>query len=366
MRHGGHGKGWPKWNLRKEDEFVFRSEDEKTLPWSERMLTQLLERRFERGVRALAPLRVRTMAEMDMRSLTARIEACWQDVERKPLRMQQVQVACEAVLRTIERQADCLGAQEHALCERMLIAGGKTCLHDVQELDAARALSLRLLAHVGLESEQPVAMLEPLFATALENAFSRPEHARIRMRLFSFAATVSAALYLAGVIDDGAPQRLFAQQVLGMGETDEEALQLARQYLWAEFDCVDYEGGVLLLHPAVTEPFKIASGNTQLETFTARELLGGMNGILPQEEQSEEALLRAVEGTLRPGVDAQESVRHLRLLSKQGAPIEALFEVMDTLLMVRRTPRLNAAIEALHTQAVRWCGEEARVCALLQ
>lgn len=298
-----------------------------------------------------------------MRALTARIEGCWQDIPRKPLRAQQAAVAQEAVLRTIERQADCLSAQEHALCERLFAAGGRVQLGSAQELDAARALSLRLLAHVGLADGMPAAALDADFAAALEAAFSRKEHARVRMRLFTYQATVCAALYLAGVLDDRAPQRLFTAQVLGLDEPDEEALELARHYLWASFECVDYADGVLLTHPAVADPLELASrGGAQLESFTARELLGGMQGILPQEEPLEEALTRALHGALRPGVDVAESVRSLRLLCKQGAPVEALREVTDSLLMVRRTERMDAALLAMHAGAVRWNGA-GEVCA---
>lgn len=343
----GSGKGGGK---------VFHAQDEANAPWNEKTLWQLQARRFERETQRLSDLSVRTMMDMDRIALAARIEAGWQDIPKKPLRAQQAAAAREAVLRTIEMQADCLCAQEHALCERMLITGGCTRINDAQEMDAARALSLRLLAHVGLDGGQPSVALEPEFAPALEAAFSRPEHARIRMRMFSFAATVSAALYLSGVLDDAVPQRLFCAQVLGEREPDEEALALARHYLWAGFDCVDYPGGVLLVHPGVTEIAGMMPGGEQLAQFTAQELLGGMNGILPQEEQLDEVLCRAIEDALRPGFDVQECVRGLRILCKQGAPMSALYEVLDGLLMVRRTARMDAALRAMHAGVVRWHG----------
>jgi hypothetical protein len=344
----------------KEDDGLFRSNEERRMPWEERTLWTLREQRFERTAHALGTLRVQAMEEMDMRELTQRIEACWQDIPRKPLRTQQAAVARDAVLRAMPRQADCLSQEEHALCERLLLAEGSVCLRNAQELDAARALSLRLFVHAGVKDGRPMAVLDPYFAGALERALSREAHARVRMRLFAFQATVCAALYLAGALDDRAPQRLFTSQVLGLEEPDEEALALARHYLWASFDCEDYEDGVLLVHPALADPQAIVkNGGAHLTGFTARELLGGMQGILPQEEPYDEALKRAIGDALRPGVDLDEGVRSLRLLCKQDAPMDALEEVLDSLLMVRRTERMQSALQALHAGAVRWNGAQA-------
>lgn len=345
---------------------MFRSNQEHQIPWGERTLSALRAQRFDRAVRQLPPLTHHSLEQMDMRALTARIEGCWQDIPRKPLRAQQASVAQAAVLRTIERQADCLSQQEHALCERLLAQGGSVRIIDAQEMDAAQALSLRLLAHVGLVGEAPMLTLDACFAPALEQAFGREAHARTRMRLFAYQATVCAALYLAGVLDDREPQRLFTVQVLGEEDADEEALQLARRYLWASFDCVDYEDGVLLVHPAVTDPHALARTGARLGAFTARELLGGMQGILPQEEPLEDALRRALSGALRPGTDEAECVRSLRLLCKQGAPLKALEEVLDSMLMVCRTPRMHAALGAMHAGVVRWDAPDACVVGMLQ
>ena len=367
VRHEGYGKACMKWQGNGEDIRLFRTDEDCKAPWSERTLEQLRAQRYEREVMRLGALETRPLSALDMRALTARIEACWQDIPRKPLRAQQAAVAQQAVLRTIERQADCLSAQEHALCERLFMAGGRAALADAQELDAARALSLRLLARVGMADGMPTVVLEADFARALEAAFSREEHARMRMRLFTCQATVCAALYLAGVLDDRAPQQLFTAQVLGLSEPDQDALELARHYLWASFDCMDYEDGVLLIHPAVANPQALTHKHgVRLEQFTTRELLGGMQGILPQEEPLEDALTRALSGALRPGVDVAESVRTLRLLCKQGAPVDALREVTDGLLMVRRTERMDAALLSMHAGAVRWNGAEEPAAALLQ
>ena len=91
-----------------------------------------------------------------------------------------------------------------------------------------------------------------------------------------------------------------------------------------------------------------------------------MQGILPQEEPLEDALKRAIDGALRPGVEMDESVQSLRLLCKQNAPVSALQEVLDSLLMVRRTERMDAALAAMHAGAVRWNGVQESVAAVLQ
>lgn len=67
---------------------------------------------------------------------------------------QQLTQVWKQVLETIDAQADCLSNEEHELVERAIILGGTAQIEDAAELEAARALSLRLWANIGLISDQ--------------------------------------------------------------------------------------------------------------------------------------------------------------------------------------------------------------------
>ena len=41
-------------------------------------------------------------------------------------------------------------------------------------------------------------------------------------------------------------------------------MQLARRYLWASYDCMDYNGGVMLIHPALADPQSVIRGKRNL------------------------------------------------------------------------------------------------------
>jgi len=179
------------------------------------------------------------------------------------------------------------------------------------------------------------------------------------MRLFSVHATLSGLLYIAGALDDRAPQRLFMQQVLQAGPEDEEASHLAQQYLWAAYDCVDYPQGVLLVHSALADPSAFAFGLAcppEAPELDAAQLLGGMQGVLPVEEPLDAALAAVLKHALRPSQNVAWCVQELRLLAKQGAPLEALHHVLAPKLCVLETPAIRHAVRALWQGVPRWEG----------
>ena len=131
---------------------MFRQEEVFVGGWQEKTLEAMLRRRFEQQIAQLPPLGAGRLAELSPGAFERKIEQCWQDVERKPMRAQQLAEIWKSVLGSIDIQADCLSREEHELVERALILGGSVRIEDAQELEAARALSLRLWASLGLVS----------------------------------------------------------------------------------------------------------------------------------------------------------------------------------------------------------------------
>ena len=90
-------------------------------------------------------------------------------------------------------------------------------------------------------------------------AFTKESHEAVRRRFDAFHEYMTSTLYRVGAMDDRQPQMMIVREVLRMREDDELSLQLARRYLWASYDCVDYSGGVMLVHSALAEPRSVIS-----------------------------------------------------------------------------------------------------------
>ena len=338
---------------------MFRQEEVFIGGWHDKTIEALQRRRFEQRIAQLPPLGAGRLAELSPGSFERKLEMCWQDVARKPMRSQQIAEVWKSVLRSIEFQADCLSGEEHELVERALILGGSVRIEDAQELDAARALSLRLWASVGLVSGQPYLELETPVLEPVARAFAREEHEEIRRRLDGFQAGLTAVLYRVGALDDRQPQRALLGSILAHGKDPELRVQLARRYLWASCDCVDYSGGVMLVHEALADPtYLIASARRRgglvmpmQEAFCA--------DILPEEIPLQQALERAIHGALREGCHAQDVARNLRFLCKQGAPLSALEEVLQSALIVYISPVMRSALAHMFYSLPKWieCAE---------
>ena len=90
----------------------------------------MLKRRFEQMVAQLPPLGAGRLEALMPSAFERKLEQCWQDVEKKPMRAQQLGEVWNSVLSTIGMQADCLSHEEHELVERALILGGSAQIED--------------------------------------------------------------------------------------------------------------------------------------------------------------------------------------------------------------------------------------------
>lgn len=340
---------------------MFRQEEAFVGGWQEKTIESMQRRRFEQMVSQLPPLGAGRLETLAPGAFERKIEQCWQDIERKPMRAQQISEVWKCVLRHIDRQADCLSHEEHELVERALVLGGSARIEDALELEAARALSLRLWASVGLVSGVPYLELERPVVQNVARAFSRQEHERIRQRLDAFSAYLTGTLYRVGAIDDRQPQQMLLRDVLDGKPGDELLIQLSRRYLWASYDCVDYSGGVMLVHAALADPRLLIAGNRRRTSI----LLPGQQDpvaqmdILPEEIPLQRDLERAIGGALREGHQAHDVVRTLRFLCKQGAPLSALEDVLQQSLIVYVSPSMRGALANMYYRMPKWieCAE---------
>lgn len=335
---------------------MFRQEEVIFGGWHEKTLEAMHKRRFEQRISQLPPLGADRLEALAPGAFERRIEQSWQDVERKPMRSQQLGAVWQSVLSSIEIQADCLSREEHELVERALILGGYAQIEDAAELEAARALSLRLWASVGLVSGRPYMELERQVLQPVAQAFARGEHEAVRRRLDEFCAHLTGMIYRLGALDDRQPQQMILHEILGSDTDMEQQMQLARRYLWASFDCVDYEEGVLLVHPALAEPEHLLPicrrRNEHLLLMPGSEK--SVMDILPEEIPLQRRLERAIDGALRNGHQAQDVARSIRFLCKQGAPLRAMEEILQESLIVCVSPSMRGALAHMYYSLPKW------------
>lgn len=290
--------------------------------------------------------------------LTDLIAEGWVSVHQAPSDLLLRRAARRQVMTSLSDDLDCLSPMEHTLVERMLIGEGRVFLETVSEFEAAYTLRMRLWCDVGVYEERPCARLDDGLLTVLPELLMRAEHVERRSRVFIFDGMMHGLLYLTGFLDDRLPRRRFIEEVLDMAESP-ETLRLARNYLEASFDCISIAGCNLLLHEALAAPEALvgalaANGAFQMPAVTAGQLMGSMNGLLPEEMPADEKMRLALGGALRPEYDEEEAANDLRMLIKQGAPMEVLRSVMAEMICVLPTAHMENALLEMSAKTPRW------------
>ena len=140
------------------------------------------------------------------------------------------------------------------------------------------------------------------------------------------------------------------------GEEREQMGALARKYLWSSFDCIDYGGNVVLLHSALADPHELLAAGRRMTYLHLRSELINRDGddILHEEIALQDTLERVIHDAMRPGMHEKEIVRDLRFLCKQGAPLSALEEVLQSGLLVLLTPAMRRALKDMYYMTPKW------------
>lgn len=229
-------------------------------------------------------------------------------------------------------------------------------IEDAAELEAAQALSYRLWASVGLVSGRPYMELEPALMRPVAKALASDRHEQVRRRFEEFRAHLYGMLYRFGALDDRQPQQMILQEVLEGKATTQSERMLARCYLWSSCDCMDYGSGVMLLHPALAEPQTLLSSGKRWRSLKRAESLSIMPDmdILPEEIPLQEGLERVITGVMRDGHREREVARNLRFLCKQGAPLPALQEILQSSLIVLLSRPMHCALENMYYMTPKW------------
>lgn len=265
------------------------------------------------------------------------------------------------VLSSVEEECAFLSIREDNLVKRMIIAGGETPLDDWEDISAAEALIKRLWCVIRIDPETDTAALclQPPVMEACILGMSEPRYPRIRQALFRFDATLHALLYLSGFLHAYVPVRHFQEQ-LEKEELPSDRMYVSR-YLKSAFDYyTSAQGEMLLVHPGLYDPEGLIAhlknmGVPEMQ-LTHTMVLGGMNGLLPEEVASAQSMRGALQGAVRPELDEEEVLEDLRMMAKQGASFTEMKEVLESCLCVLPAPGMLSALRQVHVQTVRWIG----------
>lgn len=276
--------------------------------------------------------------------------------------LHQVEEVQALVLKRLPQEVSFVSVREYSLLERLLMFEGETELLDWDEAGAAEALAARLWCTITVDGERIYLHLPEKLHTPLLEAMNRPEHTAIREKVFRFDATMHGLLYIAGFLHAQQPTLHFLEEVCGKMEA--ESYDFAQRFLRATFDYVtDVQGEMILVHPGLADPNHLmrqvlVSGVTSLE-LSETMMLGGMNGIFPEEVPITEEMAFVLRGALRPEYTPDEAVEDLRMLAKQGVPLAEMESVLSSMLCVLPTPAMQCALSRLSAQTPRWAGLQA-------
>lgn len=268
------------------------------------------------------------------------------------------------VLKRLPAEAPYISQAESTLLERLLIAGGRLTSSDWDAIDAAEALASRLWCVFLDEDESWSLVLPDELQAPLLQIIGTPAYAEARTSVFRYDATIQGLLYIAGFLHSAQPVEYFTHDV--MKRDDALARRIASRFLKATYEYMDdLDGNLILLHPGLADPYRLlysasSDGVLTLE-FTQELLMGGMNGLLPEEAPLHEAMRGALEGATRPECNADEAAEDLRMLAKQGVPLPEMESVLASMLCVLPTDAMHSALRNLHDHTPHWLGLRANL-----
>lgn len=263
----------------------------------------------------------------------------------------------EKVMEYLPYEACLLSPEEDALVKRMLVNDHQVLLSQWQEISAAEALIARLWCTLEISDDDTATLkLHPDLAEGLTAAMTSETYAKMQNRLFSFSATLHSLLYLSGFLHATVPATHFCS----VADDIPHAETFIDRFLRASFDYTKAGSEMLLLHPGLADPNHLLMNLSGLKPshvhLTEEMMLGGMNGILPEEVASTENMRGMLQGAVRPEMDENEVLEDLRMMAKQGASMDEMKEVLESMLCVLPTPGMLSALHQLHLQTVRWMG----------
>ncbi len=329
--------------------------------WAEKTMSELREKQFEACERRLSAFPAMGLFSPLASDLHAQalLERSFYHNEAGNDGLVSLDALRKQVLAQLPLEALYLSNGESVLLERLLVADGHIHSANWDEIDAAEALARRLWCTFSTQGEHWALDMPEMLRMPLLKAYNDPLYTRAKARLYRFDATISGLLYIAGFLHAAQPLHFFMDEV--MERSDALAQSIAYRYLKATFEYIaDTNHEIILVHPGLADPNRLISmmNRDRVIALTLNEdtLAGGMSGMLPEEESLHQMIRAVLDGFTRPEWEADEAAEDLRLLAKQGVPLQDMTEVMASMLCVQATDTMHLALRRLHESTPRWIG----------
>lgn len=329
--------------------------------WSDKVMSVLREQQLEACQERLSRCPQKGLfddiTDLELREIFAGSYLAWEMRTDSP----DLGDVRKTVLDAAAEEACFLSEREDNLVKRMIIGEGSVYLDDWEDISAAESLVKRMWCtiHIDFEKDMAVLRMQQKVMDEVMRGMSEAHYPRIRQAVFRFEATLNALLYLSGFLHATVPARHFMEQL--HREKLPADKHLIGRYLKSAFDYWHHEHEeMLLVHPGLYDPGNLIErlkglGVPEMQ-LTHAMMLGGMNGMLPEERASSESLRFALHGAVRPELDEEDVLDDLRMMAKQGASLEEMREVLENCLCVMPTPAMLSALYQVHMQTVRWLG----------
>ncbi len=338
---------------------MLRETNVQTLHWADKTMSVLKARQLEACESRLAALPGFGLFDGCDDSNVEELWAISFDAQEQPVpaALHTTRQLQAQVLSTLPAEAALLSPEEHQLVERILALEGEAELLDWEESSAAEALARRLWCTVTREEDRVFVRLPEELAVPLRLITSSKAHEELRDKLCRYDATIRGLLYIGGLLHAGEPMRHLMADVLD--GTYAASATLGMRFIRTTYDYTyDGAGQMLLLHPGLAEPDQLLKKltvrpDTRLE-LDENDMLGAMNGLLPEEKPLFEMMYGLLLGAVRPEISTEEAVEDLRMLAKQGVSLDEMDAVLGTLLTVQPTRPMLDGVARLHRQTPRW------------
>jgi len=246
-----------------------------------------------------------------------------------------------------------LGKAGDDLCQRMLHRAGYAVMKTDDEFYAGYGMMKRLWA-VPVENVDGGIRIPRELWLAIIFMNSEPNAKAYKNRAQKVYDTAANTLYLSGVLNAKVVvEDLLYQFRKASFEVTEEMCRTALKCHFQTFH--NHRGELMLAHDALYDPWEFARrvdrGGLNMDPKALSKLY---KSIIKMEDPLLEALTKALESVIRPGMSASETAEDVLLLAKQSAPIEGLREVINRRIVCLSTKEIDEALTELYEKVPRW------------
>ena len=338
--------------------------NEQPLNWADHTMSIMQERKLEAcATRLNAAL---PYGLFDLKDDT-QVETLWRlsyDAQEHP-RMASLHTAeglRRQVLRDLPAEAALLSVQEQHLLERLMATGGRMPLLDLEESRPAESLVRRMWCVLEWEDDRPLLRLPEALMNPLIMLLGEARHQELREQVYRFDAMLRGLMYIGGFLHYQEPMRRLIEEVLRPARVNATEGLVLRFFRASYEYTYDDAGDLVLLHPGLAQLERLIPphrARPAVPSIDPAMLMCAVMGVLPGETEVCEQMERLLSGAVRPELTPALAVDDLRMLIKQGVDMDALTEVLGTLLTTRPTSAMMDGLRSLYLHTPRWCGHAA-------